>query len=170
MDMTQNQTVADLLDLSSAIEKEMVTFYCRLRQMFSHLPEAEKFWIKLRDDEITHIIQLDQIKKSLSPDQLSAPADKSIFEKAEDVLGQLGAKRWQEIDNFDEAFELANEWENSEANQVFLFLAERYIPREARKRFVETMINNHLERLISPPDSIDTAEARKRILAKKFQL
>ena len=166
--MTESKTVENLLDLSSAIEKEMVTFYCRLRQMFSHVPEAEEFWIKLRDDEIKHIIQLDQIKNSLSPEQLSSPADKSIVAKAEHVLRALGSRRWEEIKNFEHAFELAHEWENSEANQVFLFLAERYIPGEDRKKFVEMIINDHLARLTTPPAGLNTTEDRKSIPSKKI--
>jgi len=159
-----------MLGLSSAIEKEMVTFYCRLRQIFSHVPEAEEFWIKLRDDEINHIIQLDRIKNSLSSDQLSALADESMIEKAERVLRELISRRWEEITNFDDAFELANEWENSEVNQVFIFLAEKYISSADRKMFIEAIVNEHLEKLISLPGSIDTPEARKRIPAKKIQL
>ncbi len=168
--MTGSQTVENLLDLSSAIEKEMVTFYCRMQQIFSHMPEAEELWIKLRDDEINHIIQLDQIKNSLLPDQLSAPADKSMIEKAERVLKFIDSDRWEEIENLDEEVDLANEYENSEANQIFIFLAERYIPRDDRKKFVETIVNDHLERLISLPAGIDTTEDRKRIPAKKIRL
>ena len=161
-------TVENLLDLSSSIEKEMVTFYCRLRQMFSHVPEAEEFWLNLRDDEISHLIELDQIKGSLSPAQLSAPVDKAMIVKGERVLRTLGSRRWEEIKNFDEAFELASEWENSEANQVFLFLAERYIPDEERKKFVELIINDHLARLTTLPASFQTSEDRKLIPAKNI--
>ena len=167
--MTGNQTVENLLDLSSAIEKEMVTFYCRMRLIFSHMPEAEELWIKLRDDEINHIIQLDRIKESLSHAQLAAPADKSMIEKTEHVLKFIDPVRWDKIGNLDEAVDLANEYENSEVNQIFLFLAEKYITRADRKKFIETIINDHLERLISLPSGIDTTEARKRIHAKKIQ-
>ena len=168
--MKEKQTVENLLNISSSIEKEMVTFYCRLRQMFSHQPEAEKLWINLRDDEIQHIIYLDQIKRSLSPEQLSTPADKSMVEKAERILREFCSRRGEAIKNFDQAFELANEWENSEANQVFIFLAGKYISREDRKKFVETIINDHLERLISPPASIRTTEKRRNIRAQKIQI
>ncbi len=168
--MTKNPTVENLLALSSAIEKEMVTFYCRMRQIFSHMPEAEDLWTKLRDDEITHIIQLDHIKESLSPDQLAAPADKSMIAKTERVLRFIDPERWEKIGDMDEAVKLANEYENSEANRIFLFLAERYISRDDRKKFIEAIVNEHLERLISLPAAIDTAEARKRIPAKKIQL
>lgn len=164
--MKENQTVENLLDLSLAIENEMVTFYRRMRQMFLHVSEAEELWINLRDDEFNHIIHLDQIKGSLSPDQLSAPADRSMIEKAKRVLGFIEPDRWEKIENLDEAVDLANEYENSEANQIFLFLAERYIPRDDRKKFVEAMVNDHLERLLSLPSGIDTTEVRKRIPAK----
>jgi uncharacterized damage-inducible protein DinB len=167
--MTENQTVENLLALSSAIEKEMVTFYCRLRQIFSHIPEAEGLWTKLRDDEIDHIFQLDQIKESLSPDQLSAPADNSMIEQAERVIRFIDPERWEEIGDLDEAVDLANEYENSEANRIFLFLAERYIPQANRKKFIEAIINDHLERLISLPAEIDTPAARKKILSKQLQ-
>ncbi len=168
--MTENKTVENLLDHSSAIEKEMVTFYCRMRRIFSHMPEAEELWTRLRDDEITHIIQLDQIKESLSPDQLAAPADRSMIEQAERVLKFMDPERWEEIGDLDDAVELANAYENSEANRIFSFLAERYIARADRKKFIEAIINEHLERLISLPAGIDASEARKRIPAKKIQL
>ena len=77
--------------------------------------------------------------------------------------------QWDEIGNLDEAVDLANEYENSESNRIFLFLAEKYITRADRKKFIETIINDHLERLISLPPGIDTTEARKRIPAKKIQ-
>ncbi len=159
--MDGRNTVGNLLELSTDIEKGMVSFYCQMRQMFSHLPEAEELWIKLRDDEINHIIQLDRIKEALSSDQLAAPADKSIIEKAGKVLKTLNSDRWEEVENLDEAIDLANEYENSEANQIFIFLAERYIPRAERKKFVETMINDHLSRLISLPDTIDSNASRR---------
>jgi rubrerythrin len=167
--MTESQTVENLLDLSSAIEKEMITFYCYMRQMFSHMPVAKDFWIKLRDDEIEHITQLYRIKQSLTYGQLSAPADSSMIEKAGRVLGYISPDQWENIENLDDAVELANKYENSEANQIFLFLAERYIPSAARKEMIETIVNDHLERLISLPAEIDTHAARKRILSKQLQ-
>ena len=75
-----------------------------------------------------------------------------------------------DFEDLDDAVKLANEYENSEANRIFLFLAERYISRDDRKKFIEAIVNEHLERLISLPAAIDTAEARKRIPAKKIQL
>jgi len=167
--MTESRTVENLLDLSSDIEKEMITFYCHMRQMFSHVPVAKDFWIKLRDDEIEHITQLYRIKQSLTHGQLSAPADRSMIEKSTRVLGYINPDQWEKIENLDDAVDLANKYENSEANQIFLFLAEKYISSEERKKFVETMVNDHLERLLSLPSEIDTAAARKRILSKQLQ-
>jgi len=161
--MTENLTVGSLLDLSTAIEKEMLTFYCHMRHMFSHMPAAKDLWIKLRDDEIDHITQLYRIKQSLTYGQLSAPADRSMIEKADRVLRDIHPDRWGEIENLDDAVELANNYENSEANQIFLFLAEKYIPTADRIEMIETMVNDHLERLISLPSEIDTPIARKRI-------
>jgi len=48
--------------------------------------------------------------------------------------------RWDEIGNLDEAVDLANEYENSESNRIFLFLAEKSITRADRKKFIKTII------------------------------
>jgi len=167
--MIESLTVENLLDLSSEIEKEMITFYCHMRQKFSHMPVAKNFWIKLRDDEIEHITQLYRIKQSLTYGQLSAPADRSMIENAGRVLGNINPDEWEKIENLDDAVELANKYENSEANQIFLFLAESYIPSAERRDMIETIVNDHLERLISLPPEIDTPIARKRILPKQLQ-
>ena len=168
--MTESLTVENLLDLSSDIEKEMITFYCHMRQMFSHMPVAKDLWIKLRDDEIDHITQLYRIKQSLTSGQLSAPADRSMIEKAARVLGYINPDQWDKIENLDDAVELANKYENSEANQIFLFLAEKYILTADRREMIETIVNDHLERLISLPAEIDTPAARQRIPSKQLQL
>lgn len=166
--MEDVQTMENLFNLAFEIEKKLVDFYCRLRNMFSHMPRVEDFWLGLRDDEIDHITKLQEIRGILKPKQLSAPADEYILKKAEHVLEILSSDRWKSIGDLNEAYELAHEWENFEANQVFLFLTVKCIPDKERRKLVEVVIEDHLEKLIGFPDKFGDVKSRELIKAKEI--
>ena len=165
--MNTSPTAGDIFDLSIAIEKEMVAFYCRLRQLFGNLPVIRDFWEEMRDEEIEHILQLRQLKESLSDQQIADPVDPARFEKILRTLRELKKTADEPIDDLDQAYELAHEWENGEINRIFLFLAEKYIGDKARMKIAEEMIDNHLERLMEFIPRYQTAADREGVRASR---
>jgi len=161
-----NRTVADLFEVSIALGKKLRDLYGLLRKKFSHLPEAEYFWLSLQDDEISHFTQLELIRRSLKPDELNQPADEATLKRAESLLEKITAARWDSIRNLEDAYEAASDWENSEANQVFLFLAHRYIPGRERIKLVDEVIGRHLNKLMTLPDIFGDAARRREIRAR----
>jgi len=163
--MNITPTAGDIFDLSIAIEKEMVAFYCRLRQLFGNLPVIRDFWGEMRDEEIEHIVQLRMLRDSLPSEKLSEEVDPAWVEKGVRILGEIQSSFEEPIANLNQAYELAHEWENGEINRIFLFLAEKYIGDKARMKIAEKMIDNHLERLMEFIPGYQTAADREAVRA-----
>ncbi len=161
--MNTSPTAANIFDLSIAIEKEMVAFYCRLRQLFGYLPEIRDFWGGMRDEEIEHIIQLRILQDSLPPEKIFEPVDPAWVEKGTRVLGKIKSSIEEPIADLDQAYELAHEWETAEVNRIFLFLARKFVTGEDRKAMVESMIDHHLEKLMDFLPAYRTVEERQSI-------
>jgi len=152
-----------LFKLAIGTEKTAEEFYSGLAEKFSHLPEISTFWLTLADDEKHHAQELEKIQDSLSPSQLSTPADPLTLQKAKQnrhisVLSLLNS-----VKNLNDAYEIAHQLEYSEVNVVFGFLMTRFISSEQQKEFVGSEIKVHQARLLEFFQTFGGAEWRKGI-------
>jgi len=60
--MTEEHSVAWLLDLAIGAEKAALTFYGGLSERFAHLAQAAEVWRGMMQDEAAHIRTLEEIR------------------------------------------------------------------------------------------------------------
>jgi rubrerythrin len=164
--MVTVDTAETLLELAITAEQKNMEFYQGLSKMFSHLPEVAYFWQGLAMEEIQHTQKLENIRNSLTSDQLSAPADKSIIEKAEKTIMFSVSDALNSIATLDDAYQTAHDLERSEVNTVFSFITNEFIPGDKQKEFILWQLENHTQKMVKFPEIFGDSESRKKILSK----
>ncbi len=163
---TGSGTASSLFEFAIIGERAAEDFYNGLAGKFGHEAAVSAFWKTMASDEREHVRILENIRKTLTPAQLAAPADPFIFQTAAenarvrigDVLGL--------VRNLNDAYVLAHLWENSEVNRVFEFLVMKFIPFADDGRFVRLQVINHKNRLVMFSQAFGEAEVRKNIPVK----
>jgi hypothetical protein len=156
-------TASSLFELAMAGERAAEGFYDGIAVKFGHEAAVSSFWKTMASDEREHIRILENIRKTLTQAQLSAPADPFIFQTAaenarvqiKDVLGM--------VRNLNDACVLAHLWENSDVNRVFEFLVTQFIPFADDGRLIRLQVMNHRNRLVLFSQAFGEAEVRKKI-------
>lgn len=162
------RTVSSLIDLAIAGEKCSQIFYDGLARKFSHMKNISAFWLNLADDEREHIRMLENLKQSLGRGLLNSEADHVIFQIAlenskvniNDILNTVG--------NLNDAYMLAQLWENSEVCRVFEYLFSQFVPvitNGADSRFALLHLATHRKKMEAFSYSFGTDEVRNEIVA-----
>jgi rubrerythrin len=160
------QTNERLFELAIEIEHRAANFYQAFLIMFSDVPGLDDFWQVLINDELGHERMLKETRKSLSAAQLQAPADEKIWR------GLARIQRWftddlpESVRTLDDAYDLAYQFEYSEINAIFEFLESEWIPSEKRNEIVHSIIEKHLNTLLSFSDRFGEKDWRRSINKK----
>ena len=162
---SHKQTMDQLFDKAIAFEKRAAETYVELARLFSHYPEVSAVWNHMRDDELLHADVLQNLRTELSHEYLSSVVEEAIWEKVISVNQLLSGDLIGPIKNVGDAYELAHQLEASEVNAIFEFLIET-MPNRERKRFVVSMITEHLERLYSLDRKFQGKVGMRHILAR----
>lgn len=161
--MPERNTVKDLLLLAIAAEEKARVFYSRLAMMFSHVPSVSAVWKEMMNDEVQHAGKLKEIFELLSEKEAVMP-DASIYEKLESGYNSFALDDvFNSIDTLDDAYEAAYSLENSEINDSFKFIMNKYVPSGERHDFVLSMMWEHVARL----EDLGGPEWRQGIRARK---
>lgn len=140
-------TIARLIELSIAAEKAAEELYRGLEAKFSHHEEVADFWREYAGEEAMHAAWLEQLRDSLLPKRLSAPADSDVMEDAHRALQVPVKRRLQDVHNLDDAYQLAHELENSETNAVFDFLINNFAEDKKAQAFLRSQLRDHIGKL-----------------------
>ncbi|MGB9871303.1 MAG: hypothetical protein ACPLYD_06550 [Anaerolineae bacterium] len=154
-----SQSVDDLIALLLHAETAVQTLYLRLVEAFAHEPKAAEVWWKMGADEAAHIRLLEQIRDSLSPERLQAPADPLWLEQAKSAARFSPERAMARIQTLEDAYQEAHAIENSELNAVFEFVMTEYFPRPLKVEFIHNMLREHVDRL----QDLRTTEWRRSI-------
>lgn len=84
--MSDKSTIAKLLELAISVEKAAEELYRGLEVKFAHHQEVADFWRRYAVEEAGHARWLERLRDTLSPEQLSAPADPLVLKEARKVL------------------------------------------------------------------------------------
>ncbi|MBC7226850.1 MAG: hypothetical protein H5T61_06405 [Thermoflexales bacterium] len=160
MSPLSTQTVSDMIALLLQAEIAAQTLYLRLMEAFAHEPDASRVWWKMGADEAAHIRLLEQIRDSLPPDRLQAPADPIWLEQAKSAARFSPERVMARIQTLEDAYQEAHAIENSEINAVFEFVMTEYFPRPLRLEFIHNMLREHVDRL----NDLRTTDWRRSIL------
>lgn len=156
-------TIEAIFERAVEIEYKAAGIYRDFSQVFSHIPEVSAFWRGLSEDEMQHANMLQDVRKSLTVEQLLSPCDKEISEKVARVQRMLSEDLAASIKNLDDAHELAHELESSEVNAIFEFLTIEFVPSEEQTRFVVSVITQHLLKLVDFSRNFGDRDWRKEI-------
>ncbi len=165
--MSDNESAATLLEIMINLEKKAQNFYQILIGMFSHEPKVTKFWKKLMDQERTQVQEIEKIRDSLTPDQLSSPTDPITIQDMRKSLEHPLDDIFDSINTLDDAYKTAHMFENSEAGNKFQSLCLSFITSKKRQKFFGTHIITHLETINNPPDFMKDLDWRKSVKAIK---
>ncbi len=159
--MPNVETIATLFELAIVAEKAAGDFYLGLVEKFSHLPEVSTFWKGMLADEMQHSWELENIRNYLTPEQISAPADPHLLEKAKKVLGFSVKDSLDSITTLNDAYQLAHDLEHSEINTVFAFIMNKFISRKKQKEFILGELENHTQKIMKFSEILGDARWRK---------
>lgn len=165
--MSNNSTIARLLELAIAAENAAEELYRGLEARFTHHEDIANFWREYARGEVMHAAWLERLRDSLTPERLSTPADSDVMEDAYRAL-QAPVKRWlQDVHNLEDAYQLAHELENSEINTVFEFLISNFAEDKKTQAFLRSQLRDHIGKLaIDFPVQFRLASVRKQIKVK----
>ena len=154
-----------LLLFEQAIICETLTkdFYQGLAKKFYHEKNISAFWKNMAEDEIEHIKILSELQGFLTPVQQSTPVEHEMFHIALENSKVQISDVLNMVKNLNDAYMLAQLWENSEIYRVFEFLTEKFIPRNADGRFIQLQILTHKKKLVTFSYAFGDAEVRKNI-------
>ena len=157
------ETIEAIFERAIEIEHKAATIYTEFSQLFSHMPKITVFWQGMTEDEKRHMAALQDVRKSLTNEQLQSPCDKNISEKVAEIHRLLSKDLTASINNLDDAYELANELEFSEVNAIFKFLAAEFVPSEQRIQLVASEIKQHQQKLLDFFENFGDRNWRKEI-------
>ena len=162
--MSNAASNATLFELAIGAEKAAMDFYLGLLKKFSFLPEVSDFWNGMLKDKIGHAQELENIRDSLRPSQLSLPADPSLLRKAQKVSRFSVRDRLNSFPTLDDAYELAHEFEHAEVNTVFACLMNEFVSDEKKKKCALSELQSHLAKLMDFSQTFGNVEWRKNIV------
>lgn len=145
--MSSQETVARFFELAIELEKSAEGLYRDLETRFAHHSPAADFWRTLAADEAEHAVWLDKLRDATSSEKLSTPADARMLENARQALQFCNNAASREINDLEEAFQLANVLEDSEMNVIFEFLITHYSADEKSRAFLRNLAKTHVSKL-----------------------
>ena len=150
--MTQSNpehTNEQLFEMAIEIEHRAASLYEAFSIMFTDVSGLDAFWQVLINDELGHEKMLRDTRKVLSAAQLQAPAEESMWRGVMRIRHWFTDELAESVRTLDDAYELAHEFEYSEVNAIFEFLASEWISSEKRKKIIHAVIERHLNSLLS---------------------
>jgi rubrerythrin len=163
MESTVYQTISELFSVALQLEREAQILYTKWAKAFASYPEVASFWSQYAQDEAQHARILEEVRSSLSREQLMSSTGVSSFSAIFNLLQNLKQTEAR-IKNLDDAYVFAQAMEHSEINSLFEFLVSRSPHLEAEIGKLNEKISTHINRLEDDfPQEYRTSDARRRV-------
>ena len=162
------KTIERLFEHQIEIEYKAADIYKRFSKLFSHVSELPAFWQGLHDDEIQHAITLQNVRKSLTPEQLLSYSTKEMWHDIMIIQQMFSKDLVGSINTLDDAYELAHELEFSEMNTIFKFLASDLIPYDKQEELINSAIIQHKQKLLDFSRNFGNRKWRKGIKIQRI--
>jgi len=164
--MTDEATIGGMFELAIVAEKAAQELYQGFEKLFAHQPDVADFWAGYAVEEARHAQWLEQIRGRATPEQLSAPVDPLLWQDARHSLPLPVTEVLGQVQNLDDAYELANHKEHSEINVVFEFLISSSTSDETTHLFLRSQLRDHIARLMFDfPAPFKSATRRRAVQA-----
>jgi hypothetical protein len=136
----------ELLGLSLEFEKNAQAVYQDWAEKFVAWPDVAAFWCEYAADEAFHIRLLEQFRSRLSPDQLAAPIESDLVIDIKRLLVSL--RQAHDIEDLEQAYQLANMIEHSEVNPLFETIVEHFETQKEEMDRLHSKLDAHIDKLI----------------------
>ena len=163
--MVKLTSLGELIDTAIAAEDAARKVYLGFTHKFISLPDISDFWQTMADDESDHARILSGMREHVSAEELAAPIDARLAEKAHQLRGLDIRKLVNSVHNLNDAYQVAYDLESSEVNTVFNFLTIRFLSVDESYDIITATIDRHLLRLAEFTRAFGDAEQCKRIAA-----
>ncbi len=160
---TKTRTLGGLFEVVLVYEAAACDLYLGLAEKFAAHPSISEFWKTMAAHEQSHIRTLRQAFESLSPQDIESSVNPKIVEKVRSLPDLSVEDILMSIDNLEDAYQLVSEIENSAASVRFIFLTQKLFDSKDHKRPIADSINQHLQSLMSFPQTFGGAEIRRNI-------
>jgi rubrerythrin len=162
-----NATIAELFGLAIMAERAAEELYHGLEAKFAHHEDVAGFWQAYAEEEAMHAEWLERLQNSLTPEQLSAPANPGVLKEAHRALQVPVEKRLRDVRDLEDAYQLVSDLENSETNAVFDFLISNFSEDPETQAFLRSQLKDHIGKLaIDFPIQFRLNAVRRQIKAK----
>ena len=159
----KKMTLDEFLLEAIRIEKMAADIYRDLAGVFVKRKNISAFWKGLMEDELTHAAMLEKSRSVLADKDLKSPVDLSMLLKIQEVNRFIEKNPLSQIQDLDDAFELAHELEFSEVNIIFKFLTFDLVPWIYQQDLIENMLQIHQQKLIHFDEAFGDKKWRKTI-------
>ena len=164
--MTRTGTVADLIDLSIAIERITEAIYSHFAVIFAEVSEVAAFWRRYAHEETGHANWMKNLRGRADPAILALPAEEKVWEMAVHTTRVSADQLLVGIEDLQDAYELANEIEHGETNAIFEFLVHNFSNDEKSVMFLRTQLKDHVGHLINNfPEPYREVSTRRSVKA-----
>lgn len=165
--MPRQETVADLFDLAIAAERAAEALYRGLQAKFAHHPDVAEFWRAYAEEEVMHADWLGRVRDSLDEERLVATADAQMLQHAHRALERSVEETLAQIEDLEQAYQLAHELEDAETNAIFEFLITNFADEKKTAVFLRSQLKDHVGKLmIDFPIQFPHGEGRRVIKAQ----
>ncbi len=155
--------VAAFIDIVYKAEKATERFYLGLVEMFLHEPEAASVWWDMASEEGLHMWLVEKAREALSSEQLEAPVDSKLIERALRLAEFSPESAWARIQTLEDAYREAQLLEAIEAVNLLAPIMYGYFPNDIRNRLVRSQLDHHLK----PLERLGSKEWRQTVKARK---
>ncbi len=140
-------TIADLIELAIQIENACQALYENMEKKFSYTPEIAAYWHRYAAEEAGHARWLENLRARSTVEQLEQKASADILLHAQKMIIFSSSQADKNIGDLEDAYEIADELENSETNAVFEFLIANYAGDQSTASFLRTQLKAHVANL-----------------------
>jgi rubrerythrin len=142
--MPNTETVVELFELAIASEWAAEELYLGFKTRFARHQDAADFWGHYAREEVGHARWLERIRDDSRPERLSALADPFILTSARSFLQFSPQHTLEEVKDLEDAFQAANDLENSEINVVFEFIIANFSSADEGRSFLRSQLREHI--------------------------
>lgn len=166
--MQNKNTVGELIQLAIQAERKSEEFYIGLSDKFSAYPDLAEFWKRYALEEEGHARWLENLNQRFPAEQFEDLANADILEKARKMSEFQPEHELEKVNDLQDAFDLANEFEHSETNVVFETLIQHFAKDQHTQTFLRNQLREHVSKLaVDFPVQYNQPAIRRAILAKK---
>jgi uncharacterized Zn finger protein len=158
-------TLGEFFQDAINIEKIAAGIYQDLAEAFAHKKDISFFWRGLREDELMHAKMLEKSRLTLDEKDLESLVDQSMLSKIQEVNKFLKENPLNQIQDLEDAYDLAHELEFSEVNVIFKFLTFDQVPWIYQEDLIENMLQIHQQKLIHFDEAFGDKKWRKTVKA-----